>query len=41
MKRIFTNCKTFNPEDSYWSNCAVQLEKIFQIKMKEIGLWDY
>jgi len=41
MRRIFTNCKTFNPEHSYWANCAVELEKIFQIKMKEMELWDY
>ncbi|XP_022179942.1 histone acetyltransferase KAT2B-like isoform X2 [Myzus persicae] len=41
MKRMFSNCKTFNPEDSYWANCAVELEKLFQIKMKEMELWDY
>ncbi|VVC27197.1 Hypothetical protein CINCED_3A002170 [Cinara cedri] len=39
MRRMFSNCKTFNPEDSYWSNCAVELERLFQIKMKELGLW--
>lgn len=41
MRRMFSNCKTFNPEDSYWANCAVELERLFQIKMKEMGLWDY
>jgi len=40
MRRIVTNCKTFNPEHSYWANCAVELEKLFQIKMKEMELWD-
>ncbi|KAL4084428.1 hypothetical protein QTP88_028250 [Uroleucon formosanum] len=35
MRRMFTNCKTFNPEHSYWANCAVELEKLFLIKMME------
>ncbi|KAL5242311.1 hypothetical protein ACI65C_009721 [Semiaphis heraclei] len=41
MRRMFSNCKLFNQEDSYWADCAVELERLFQIKMKEIQLWDY
>ncbi|XP_050439018.1 histone acetyltransferase KAT2A [Adelges cooleyi] len=41
MRRMFTNCKTYNPEGSYWCECANELERNFQTKMKEMGLWDY
>lgn len=40
MKRMFNNCKKFNPQPSYWVTCAVELERLFQIKMKEMGLWE-
>lgn len=39
MTRIFTNCRIYNlPETEYYA-CANQLEKYFQTKMKELGLW--
>lgn len=41
MRRMFSNCRKFNPPNSYWTNCAAQMERFLQIKMKEIGLWDY
>lgn len=40
MLRIFTNCKIYNNQDTEYYHCAVDLQKFFQTKMKEIGLWD-
>lgn len=40
MLRIFTNCKIFNNQNTDIYQCAVDLQKFFQTKMTEIGLWD-
>ncbi|CAD7089064.1 unnamed protein product [Hermetia illucens] len=40
MARIFSNCRLFNAQDTEYYRCANQLERYFQTKMKEIGLWD-
>ncbi|XP_008212302.1 histone acetyltransferase KAT2A [Nasonia vitripennis] len=40
MTRIFTNCRLYNGPDTEYYSCANSLEKYFQTKMKEIGLWD-
>jgi len=38
MKRMFTNCHKISPPDSYWANCATNVEKHYKKKMKELGL---
>ncbi|KAG6440336.1 hypothetical protein O3G_MSEX001186 [Manduca sexta] len=40
MTRIFTNCRLYNSPDTDYYRCANTLEKYFQTKMKEVGLWD-
>uniref|UniRef100_A0A1B6DZV6 histone acetyltransferase n=1 Tax=Clastoptera arizonana TaxID=38151 RepID=A0A1B6DZV6_9HEMI len=40
MTRIFTNCRTYNSPNTEYCMCANTLEKYFQTKMKELGLWD-
>ena len=40
MTRIFTNCRSYNDPDTEYYKCATVLEKFFQNKMKEHGLWD-
>ncbi|KAJ8687563.1 hypothetical protein QAD02_023357 [Eretmocerus hayati] len=40
MTRIFTNCRLYNGPDTEYYACANSVEKYFQTKMKEIGLWD-
>ncbi|CAH0397112.1 unnamed protein product [Chilo suppressalis] len=40
MTRIFTNCRLYNSPDTDYYRCANTLEKYFQTKMKEAGLWD-
>lgn len=40
MTRIFTNCRLYNSPDTEYYRCANALEKYFQTRMKEIGLWD-
>lgn len=40
MLRIFTNCRLYNSPDTEYYRCANALEKYFQTRMKEVGLWD-
>ncbi|XP_020293312.1 histone acetyltransferase KAT2B-like isoform X2 [Pseudomyrmex gracilis] len=40
MTRIFTNCRLYNSLDTDYYRCANALEKYFQTRMKELGLWD-
>lgn len=40
MARIFSNCRLYNSPDTEYYRCANSLERYFQTKMKEIGLWD-
>ncbi|XP_012217718.1 histone acetyltransferase KAT2A-like isoform X2 [Linepithema humile] len=40
MTRIFTNCRLYNNLNTDYYRCANALEKYFQTRMKEIGLWD-
>ncbi|CAH0719044.1 unnamed protein product, partial [Brenthis ino] len=40
MARIFSNCRLYNSPDTDYYRCANTLEKYFQAKMKENGLWD-
>lgn len=41
MTRIFTNCKLYNQAETEYFQCAVNLEKFFQTKMKEESfLWE-
>ncbi|XP_045453626.1 histone acetyltransferase KAT2A [Melitaea cinxia] len=40
MARIFSNCRLYNSPDTDYYRCANTLEKYFQAKMKESGLWD-
>lgn len=40
MARIFSNCRLYNSPDTEYYRCANALERYFQTKMKEIGLWD-
>ncbi|XP_032668587.1 histone acetyltransferase KAT2A-like [Odontomachus brunneus] len=40
MMRIFTNCRLYNSPDTEYYRCANSLEKYFQTRMKEAGLWD-
>jgi len=38
--RIVTNCRAYNDPDTEYYKCANALERFFQNKMKEAGLWD-
>ncbi|XP_013421892.1 histone acetyltransferase KAT2B-like [Lingula anatina] len=40
LTRIFTNCRTYNSPDTEYYKCANNLERFFQSKMKEVGLWE-
>ncbi|XP_030375226.1 histone acetyltransferase KAT2A [Scaptodrosophila lebanonensis] len=40
MARIFTNCRFYNSPDTEYFRCANSLERYFQTKMRELGLWD-
>lgn len=40
MTRIFTNCRTYNAPNTEYCMHANTLEKYFQTKMRELGLWD-
>ncbi|TRY74168.1 hypothetical protein DNTS_004229, partial [Danionella cerebrum] len=40
VKRIFTNCREYNPPESEYYKCANLLEKFFYTKIKEAGLID-
>ncbi|EFN77334.1 histone acetyltransferase KAT2A [Harpegnathos saltator] len=40
MIRIFTNCRLYNSPGTEYYRCANALEKCFQKRMKEAGLWD-
>ncbi|XP_062563590.1 histone acetyltransferase KAT2A isoform X1 [Armigeres subalbatus] len=40
MARIFTNCRLYNSPETEYFRCANTVERYFQTKMKEIGLWD-
>ncbi|XP_046397212.1 histone acetyltransferase KAT2A isoform X1 [Ischnura elegans] len=40
MTRIFTNCRLYNSPDTEYYRCANALEKYFQTRMREVGLWD-
>ncbi|XP_071579451.1 histone acetyltransferase KAT2A-like isoform X2 [Temnothorax nylanderi] len=40
MTRIFTNCRLYNGLETEYYHCANTLEKYFQTRMKESGLWD-
>ncbi|GAB0099588.1 Histone acetyltransferase [Sergentomyia squamirostris] len=40
MARICTNCRFYNSPETEYYRCANTLERYFQTKMKEIGLWD-
>ncbi|XP_076348623.1 gcn5 acetyltransferase isoform X2 [Tachypleus tridentatus] len=38
--RIFTNCRAYNSPDTEYYKCANTLERFYQNKMREAGLWD-
>lgn len=40
MARIFSNCRFYNAPDTEYYRYANSLERYFQTKMKELGLWD-
>lgn len=40
MTRIFSNCRFYNSAETEYYRCANALEKYFQTRMKELGLWD-
>lgn len=40
MMRVFTNCHSYNNPETEYCRCATVLQKYFQTKMKEMGLWD-
>jgi hypothetical protein len=40
MLRIFNNCRSYNDPDTEYYKCANLLQKFFESKMKELGLWD-
>nr|XP_018908227.1 PREDICTED: histone acetyltransferase KAT2A [Bemisia tabaci]XP_018908228.1 PREDICTED: histone acetyltransferase KAT2A [Bemisia tabaci] len=40
MTRIFSNCRQYNKPDTQYYTWGNTLEKYFQTKMKEMGLWD-
>ncbi len=40
MTRVFSNCRSYNEPDTEYYDCANDVEKFFQTKMKDSGLWD-
>lgn len=40
MARIFLNCRFYNSPDTEYYRCANSLERYYQTKMRELGLWD-
>ena len=38
LKRIFTNCRSYNSPDTEYYKCANTLEKFANNKMREVGL---
>lgn len=40
MARIFSNCRFYNSPETEYYRCANNLERYFQTKMRELGLWD-
>ncbi|XP_064648356.1 histone acetyltransferase KAT2A-like isoform X2 [Lineus longissimus] len=40
MLRIFNNCRSYNDPDTEYYKSANSLQKFFESKMKELGLWD-
>ncbi|XP_041363170.1 histone acetyltransferase KAT2A-like [Gigantopelta aegis] len=40
MNRIFTNCRSYNDPDTEYYKCANSFEKVFNTKLKEMGLVD-
>ncbi|XP_017861371.1 PREDICTED: histone acetyltransferase KAT2A isoform X1 [Drosophila arizonae] len=40
MARIFSNCRFYNSPETEYYRCANSLERYFQTKMRELGLWD-
>lgn len=40
MARIFSNCRFYNAPETEYYRCANSLERYFQTKMRELGLWD-
>ena len=38
MKRMFSNCRTYNDADTEYHKCANILETFFQTKLKDAGL---
>uniref|UniRef100_A0A146KV88 histone acetyltransferase n=4 Tax=Lygus hesperus TaxID=30085 RepID=A0A146KV88_LYGHE len=40
MLRIFNNCRIYNRQHTEYYKCANDLDRYFQTKMKEMGLWD-
>ena len=37
--RVFSNCRQYNSPETEYFKCANTLEKLFQNKMKDLGLW--
>ncbi|KAL1116884.1 hypothetical protein AAG570_005353 [Ranatra chinensis] len=40
MMRIFNNCRVYNSPETEYYMCANTLDRYFQAKMRELGLWD-
>lgn len=40
MQRIFNNCRIYNSPETEYFMCAKTLDRYFQAKMRELGLWD-
>ncbi|XP_073843765.1 gcn5 acetyltransferase [Musca autumnalis] len=40
MARIFSNCRFYNSPETEYYRCANNLERYYQTKMRELGLWD-
>lgn len=40
MRRIFTNCRTYNDPETEYYKCANTIERFVQNKMREVGLLD-
>ncbi|KAL1116883.1 hypothetical protein AAG570_005352, partial [Ranatra chinensis] len=40
MTRIFNNCRVYNSPETEYYMCANTLDRYFQAKMRELGLWD-
>ncbi|XP_073976502.1 gcn5 acetyltransferase isoform X2 [Rhodnius prolixus] len=40
MQRIFNNCRIYNSPETEYYMCANTLDRYFQVKMRELGLWD-